>query len=110
MADQLWARQGMVQLARAIGSCHPVQEQKKWKRKCTLPTQALSCSGSKGLSQPDLLNPLTKWPVLKQIQAPPVLSFVNKIAKEKKLYLSMKRECSNCIIAFYYCKTQSKHR
>ena len=25
---------------------------KKWKRNCTLPSQALSCSGSKGLSQP----------------------------------------------------------
>lgn len=33
---------------------------KKRKRKCTLPTQELSCSGSKGLSQPALPNILTK--------------------------------------------------
>ncbi|KAH6816529.1 hypothetical protein C2S51_021349 [Perilla frutescens var. frutescens] len=31
----------------------PVQAQKT--NKCTLPTQALSCSGAKGLSQPDLV-------------------------------------------------------
>ena len=47
----------MDQLARTMDrNFLPVQVQRKKKiKKCTLPTQALSCSGSKGLSQPDLL-------------------------------------------------------
>lgn len=49
------------QLAQTInGTSFPAQTQKKSKRKCTLPTQALSCSGSKGLSQPHLP---AFWPI-----------------------------------------------
>lgn len=46
------------------------KHRKKWEKKSTLPTQALSCSGSKGLSQPDLLASLAKLPVQKQMQTP----------------------------------------
>lgn len=51
----------------------PVQAQK---RKRTLPTQALSCSGSKGLSQPDLANHLTLKPVQASYRHPWCVSFI----------------------------------
>jgi hypothetical protein len=63
------------------------------KRKCTLPTQALSCSGSKGLSQPDLPTSQPNYYLeLKQIQATLVHLLCQFSSKTKKSSPKLKHE------------------
>ena len=78
------------------------KHRKKWEKKSTLPTQALSCSGSKGLSQPDLLASLAKLPVQKQMQTPLVRFLCQSLDSKGKLDIQEHEEKELLLLRLTY--------